>query len=528
MRTSENLASTLPKCREPEDVLALCQSSIKAHCKVFHPERFTRPFSRNHEELFELIDDSSVKNLLVMAHRGFGKTSLFNFALPSQHIVFQKSKFIIPCSAGAMHAITQSENLKHELMSNEAIHEVIGDIKSDTFTKDAWMTSNGVLVLPRGSGQQVRGALFRHSRPDLIIVDDLEDSESVLSEDQRNKVREWFFSDLVNLVDRSIPSWRVMVVGTLLHENALLQDLRDDPTWEHLDLPLAYSEDGVYKSYWPTYMTDDQVQDELTAYKRRGLLDVWFRENMNIANPREDAVFRSEHFQYYTEELENLSDDPEIDNIILVDPTKSEKAHSAYSAIVGVGIDYRRNLLFVRDVVNERITTDKLYEEVFAMAARINAHTIGIEVTGLNEFITQPFKNEMLRRGLHYEFVELKARQGKGEYSGRTKGKAGRVASLAPYYRMGAVRHNKSATWELEEQLLGFPRPKNWDIMDALAYVVEMLHIGDRYFETPDLDEGRDGYTDRESMEREYAELLKADDYSVEDPDMAELEECLL
>lgn len=511
--------------RQEQHLLGRASISIETHCKLFHSERFSRPFSRNHHELFEVIDDPSQKFILVMAHRGFGKTSIFNFAVPSQAITFNKAKVVVPVSSGAMHATTQSENLKRELLTNPATQSVIGDIRSDTFTKDAWTTTNGVTVFPRGSGQQVRGTLFGNDRPDLIVVDDLEDSESVLSDEQRAKLKEWFFSDLTYSVDRSKDDWRVIVVGTLLHENALLQDLRDDSSWTHVDLPLAYSEEGVYKSYWPTFMSDEKVQDEMATYRRRGMIDAWYRENMNIANPREDAVFRPEHFQYYDEEAEKLSEKVDVDNIILVDPTKSEKAHSAHSAIVGVAIDYTKNLIYVRDVVNEKITTDKLYDEVFAMAARLNASTIGIEVTGLNEFITQPFKNEMLRRGLNYEFIELKARQGKGEYSGRTKGKAGRVAALAPYYRMGSMKHNRSATYELEEQLLGFPRPKAWDIMDALGYVVEMLHLGDRYFETPDLDTGETGYAgSSEAMEKEYERLLLEDEEGALDPEMSALE----
>ena len=76
-------------------------------------------------------------------------------------------------------------------------------MKSNTFSQDQWITETGTMVMPRGSGQQIRGLLFGNFRPDLIFGDDIEDSESVKSEEQRRKLKEWFFADVMNSVDRS-------------------------------------------------------------------------------------------------------------------------------------------------------------------------------------------------------------------------------------------------------------------------------------------------------------------------------------
>jgi hypothetical protein len=52
-------------------------------------------------------------------------------------------------------------------------------------------------------------------------------------------------------------------------------------------------------------------------------------------------------------------------------------------------------------------------------------------------------------------------------------------------------------TAALESQLLMFPRSKLWDIMDALAYVIQMLEIGERYFmPEDDLSNPEDEYKD--------------------------------
>jgi len=168
-----------------------------------------------------------------------------------------------------------------------------------------------------------------------------------------------------------------------------------------------------------------------------------------------------------------------VETVIMIDPAKTVKLHSAESAIVAVGIDRASQKLYVRDIVSDKLHPDELYNEAFAMAARLGAKVVGIEVTSLNEFITQPVKNEMYRRGQFFELIELKARGKKED----------RIAALVPFYRQGFMFHNRQCCGGLEAQLMSFPRSRLWDIMDALAYIVEMMELGDRYFEPPESDE---------------------------------------
>jgi len=60
--------------------------------------------------------------------------------------------------------------------------------------------------------------------------------------------------------------------------------------------------------------------------------------------------------------------------------------------------------------------------------------------------------------------------------------------------------HNASCAGvkKLEQQLLMFPRSKLWDLMDCLAYIIEMLELGERYFSPKD---------NPEDIESEYKEL---------------------
>ena len=483
---------------EAKLLMSQCFLSTKVTAKILFPERFCLPFSSLHNTIFDILDDDSIQLALIIAPRGFGKTSTVNLAYPAKKILFQEKKFIVPISCTATQAVMQGENLKRELVANRMIAGMFGPMKSDTFSREMWVTQSGTAVMPRGSGQQVRGILFGDHRPDLIIVDDLEDGESVQSDEQRAKTKAWFFEDVLNSINRSRNDWKIIVIGTLLHEDSLLANLMEDPGWHHAHLSIC---DDNFNSNWTDFMSNDQILKLVDSYRRMGLLDSFYREYMGVPIAKESAKFRQEHFKYY-EETDKDFDKRKLESMVILDPAKTSKSTSDETAIVGVGIDAAGPRIYVRDIVKGHISPEQQYNECFAMADRLGARVIGIEVTSLNEFITYPLRTEMIRQKKYYDIVELKARASKNE----------RIEALVPFYRLGFVYHNINVCGPLEAQLLSFPRSKRDDIMDALAYVVEMLEIGERYF-IPEA--GKD------EVEDEYKDL-NADDYGPEMPALGE------
>ena len=475
-----------------KDVLAGCYMSTKACASVMFPDRFYLPFSSIHEQIFRPLDDDNIQKVCIAAPRGFGKSSIVNLAYPAKKILFRDKKFIVPISNTATQAVMQGENLKNELMSNPIVKELFGNMKTNNFSKEQWITENGVMVMPRGAGQQVRGFLFGNYRPDLIIIDDLEDAESVRSEDQRKKLKEWFFADVMNSVSRSSKSWKIVVIGTVLHEDGLLANLLEDETWYTVRLELC---DDDYKSNWKDFMSDADIANLVNSFRVQGMLDTFYREYRNMAIATEDATFLSQYFRQYDESTENISKNMEIENVVIIDPAKTVKMHSAHSAIIGIGIDLMHNRFYIRDVIGEMLHPDELYDKAIKMCRDLNARVLAVEVTSLNEFITYPLKTAISQSGLALTFVELNARAKKED----------RIAALVPFYRRGLIYHNSACCGALEGQLLSFPRGKRVDIIDAEAYLIELLETGERYFMPEAV----------AKMESEqYAKLAESDDFS--------------
>ncbi len=469
-----------------KEVMAQCFLSTRTTARVLFAESFMRPFAPITEPIFEALDNDRLQKVVIKAPRGWGKSTILNIAYAGKKALFREKKFIVPMSTTSTKAVMESENLKRELLTNTMVRKIFGSVKANnanetgidpSFSKEMWIVNGETLIFPRGAGQQVRGVRWGKYRPDLIIVDDLEDPEAVDSEEQRKKLKQWFFADVLNSVDRSSPTWKVVYIDTLKHQDSLLADLMSDSTWHHIDIDLC---DDALVSNWPEYLSNDAVKELYESYRIQGLLDVFAREYRGQPIAKEDAVFKESYFKYYLESDSEFTQKlPSLESIVIMDPAKTTKISSDWSAIVGIGIDVETHRIYIRDIDAGMMHPDDIYARTFAMADRIGARTIGYEVTGLNEFITYPITTYMLRLGKFYSLVELKARGKKHD----------RIATLNPLYRLGYIWHNKNVSQILESQLMAFPKSKRDDVMDAVAYVVEMLELGERYF-APDNTEG--------------------------------------
>lgn len=485
-----------------QEILAQSSISTRMVAKTFFPDRFTLPFAENiHGKIFDLIDGPD-QQVAIAAPRGWGKTSLVALALITRYILFRLSGFIVYINKSHDAASLQTENLRRELVTNRVIKAFFGDFKQrdikneefeEVFSKKAWVAYD-TLVWPRGAGQQVRGVLFKNDRPGLIVIDDLEDPERIENEEIRKGWYQWLYADVIKSVPRIGPNaktWKIVYIDTLKHEDSVLQKLLDSPDWKSARLEAC---DDDFKSTAPDFMSDDDVKREWDQHVAAGQTDVFFRELRNLPISTKDSAFQQTYFHYYNlpperevrPEIDLIKVDPELQNdrnletVVIVDPAKTVKMASADSAIVGIGIDLSSARLYLRDAISKKLHPNELYDEAFGMAIRLGAKVIGVETTGLEEFIKQPFKNEMFRRGVFFELVWLKARGGlDGE-----RGKVLRIKELVPYYRLGYIYHNASCPdiKKLEQQLLMFPRSALWDLMDATAYIIEMLELGERYF----------------------------------------------
>lgn len=496
--TSEITISTKYTAEQLEQVLVTCLSDLKAACGILFPEIFVAPFSTLHDQMFELLNSGADK-IVIAAPRGIGKTSIAR-TVAATGILFRLSNFIVYLSNSATSAELQTENLKRDLVSSPQIKYLFGSIKDaidkatsidETFSKSAWTAFGNTFVLPRGAGQQVRGLNWANFRPDLVIIDDLENKDEIQSKENRDKLKSWFWSDLMKTESRYGRKCRFIYIDTIKHEDSLLVDLLNSPQWQSIQLSIC---DDNYNSYDENYMTTAEIKEEVEEHRRLGTLDLFYMERRNIPIAKEDAVFKQEYFKYF----EDLGDSLKVKakglggeveeirtsnllHITIVDPAKTVKVQNAETCVMTVAVDRTSRKIFDREIVSKRLYPDEIYDEMFRQVRQFNSFILAYETTGLSEFISQPIESECRVRNIHPLLVELTAKRGVAE-----RGKIERIATLAPLYRLGYIYHNPNNCGVLEGQLLGFPRSKLWDVMDAKAYITYIMDKHAVYFDPSD------------------------------------------
>ena len=495
---------------EVQAALAACSVSVKAFCQLLMPDHFYAPFSKQHDAICSALEDPEVKKINIIASRGFGKTSLVCNGLAGQSILFRKRSFVVYVTNSSSIAIEKTENLKRTLSGDKMIRSLFGSIKTsqidspemdETFTKTSWVAHGNTLILPRGAHQQIRGLLFGRHRPDLIIIDDLENTNNVQNEEQREKLWEWFLGDVDKCVSRYDQNFKIVYIDTVKHEDSIPVRLKELPDWKTLEFPICEEgKDGKFESLVPELISSGQMQKEWESAMAGATEDVFYREYMCLPQSSKTGAFRRDYFKYY-DEMDLREKTRDLHNIVLVDPAKTANPGSAETAIVGCGAHLSNQAVYVRDVVHGRFQPDESAREALAMAERIGADVIGWETSGLGGYALWPTQNLIKMSKSRVRLIELKARRGILE-----KGKIERIRTLVPLYRQGLIYHNKSCCAPLEAQLTSFPKSKRWDIMDALAYVIEAMDQAEIFFYP-------DGYdnTDKDVIEQEFEEFDKED-----------------
>ena len=67
----------------------------------------------------------------------------------------------------------------------------------DMWNSNEIYTRTKVFLTSKGAGAQMRGMKFNSTRPDFVILDDLETAEQVASPSQNAALKQWFNSDVM-------------------------------------------------------------------------------------------------------------------------------------------------------------------------------------------------------------------------------------------------------------------------------------------------------------------------------------------
>lgn len=498
------------RCLEPTGARGPhVETGTLAYARRFYERSIRKLMTAERMSYIEALDNQTLPYVAFLTHRGFGKTTL-GVIWCARQLALRFSQLLLYTSYDYKAAKRRTESIRAAFL-NEEVQRVFGTVEpkrnmkaSAAFSEDAFTLVDPetdvpfTMVSPRGAGQTVNGSIAfinnAYTRVDLIFSDDGQDRRNIWNGDVRERFEEWFLAELMQCVDvdeqpggdnRWRPSgkagwhapWRVVLVDTCKHRQALIMKLVASAQWYSRVYPLAREiAKGHYVSC-TALLTDAQVQ---AMYERmRTKPDFWAREYLCKPSSGDDAIYSNELFRYFLDEGLVRQKRPLI-KFIIVDPSRSGGQKTNPTSIKAVAIDTEMNRIYIRQNTVKRLDPEIYYRATFKMAAETGTREVWVEETGLSGVIRNAFQQAAMLEGYgsSIEFHWLNSRRHAGvDYgTGDDAIKRARAAAMLPYYRMGLVYHEESLRGrELEQALLEFPECTEWGPTDTLGYIPEIL-----------------------------------------------------
>jgi predicted phage terminase large subunit-like protein len=463
------------------------------------PDHFTRPPSGMHrwlEQQFESAKYERRAKINAIGPRGGAKSTIGTLALPLRAALEGSERYIWIVSDSKHQAIAHLENIKTELLGNEAIARDYPQAagRGRTWRAQSIVLRNGVAIDALGAGQRMRGKRKGAIRPTLIICDDLQNDQHIESAAARATSRQWFQGTLLKAGNRRS---NIVHLATALHRDALAMELHRTAGWtsrvfaaierwpRRADLWEAW--EAIYSNCDRT----DARQAALEFYEsQRGLMD----EGVALLWPEEEDLYtlmclraeggrgaferekqgsplnpeRCEFPETYFEPHIWFEEWPKNLRIktLALDPSKGNDGRLGdFSAYVMLGVDQGGMIYVSADLA--RRPTPELVADGVAHFRSFAPDAFGVETNQYQELLADQFDAEFSRQNV------LAPRPYGIE---NHVSKKVRIRRLGPYLASRRLRFqaNSPGTRLLVEQLKTFPVGDHDDGPDALEMAIRL------------------------------------------------------
>jgi hypothetical protein len=437
----------------------LFNDPVEAHFAIF-PKRHAFASPSFHEKMISLYwgDDPKVA---ILSFRGSAKSTLGEECIALKALIHDFDYAVIVC-ATVDRAAQRLGSIRKEIETNEDIELVFGNMVGKVWQETRLVLSNGVCIDAVGAGQNTRGMKYLSARPSFALIDDIEENtaqnDNVSTPEKRDVLRAWFRGTFLPALAQ--PSPIVRLCGTMLHEESLIGRYSKADGWTSLTVPVEHKGiDGERVASWPALFPISWIDKEREHYVDDGQAETFEQEYMCRATAPETRSFREGMFCF----------EPKIRTwepvYVIYDPARTVGPQScATGKVVASWLGER---LLVWEATQAFWQPDELIDDIFDSDDRWNPLNIGVEVTGLNQFVEQPLRVEQAKRGHPLPLISINPPRGPG--------KEKFLLRLQPFFASRSVVFcgERKQFKKLIDELLGFPYGLN-DTINALAYMLEI------------------------------------------------------
>ena len=479
--------------------------------RAYFPHYFSKPSPEFHRELDAIWQQGVLKGRYpltaadtkmisrlpgtrraVAAPRGHAKSTNLTFKGTMHSTLYGYKHYPIIISDSSEQAEGFLDNIRVEFEENTAILEDFGSLAGSVWRSNVLLTKTNIKIEAIGSGKKIRGRKHRNWRPDLIILDDVENDENVRTPEQRKKLKDWFDKAVSKSGDDYTD---IVYIGTLLHYDSLLAKTLTNPAYRSIKYKavIQFSQADDLWQQWESIFTDlsnDDRESEALAFfqaHKEAMLEgtqVLWEEKLSYydlmvmrvsegeasfnseeqnepINP-DDCLFMEEWFDYYNEAEVNFGD-PAFDFFGFIDPSLGKTKRSDFSAIVTLAKHKGSGYMYVVDADIERRHPDRIIADVLAKERWLRAsfghgyRKLGAETNQFQWFLKEELAKASAKAGLYLPIEEVQ----------QTSDKVMRIQTLQPDVKNKYIKFNRRHK-RLLEQLTQFPMGAHDDGPDAL------------------------------------------------------------
>lgn len=429
--------------------------------QFFLGEELTFPVPEFHKDVFHVMTNVKIKKFACAIPRDHAKTTLAKLAAV-WHFLFSPYRFII--------YISNTFGI-----AAPACQDIVAFLESDNFNavfgKVNWLIrreGDGVykfelgdktcILRALGAGQQVRGINIDNKRPQLAVIDDLEDNDNIATDELFLKLKKWVYGPFRKCLDKF--DNKMIWLGNMISNRCMLKENCSSKYWHSMKYGALLS---TGETLWPDAWSIEALKADFHEYTEVGMADVWFAEMMNMPLAFGLGMIRPEQIVYR----------PPVDTgqiefgFITVDLAISDKTWAHKTAVVVHGwVDGAWQI--VDYTFDTGIDPIQLYAIVMQKASDWNIHVIGIESVAYQASLQFVFRYLAASHGIEYmQFVELPA----------TQKKAIRIAGWCALLKDKSYTLNQG-DFSVTDQLLQFNPTKKQnddDLIDACAHGPYMI-----------------------------------------------------
>ena len=484
--------------------------------RAYLPHYFVRKSPKFHEELDDIWEHSVMKSLnplksakeisgekgsrnVIAAPRGHAKSTNLTFKDDLHATLYVYKHYILILSDSSDQAEGFLDEIKTELEENAAIIEDFGQLKSDkAWRSNVIVTKNNVKIEAIGSGKKVRGRKHKNWRPDLIVLDDIENDENVNTPDQRKKLKSWFEKAVSKAGDTYTD---IMYIGTVLHYDSLLNNVLKNPRY-HVKKYRAVISWAANQKLWDeweeiyTNLLDEKHEDHAQKFfdeHRKEMLEgteiLWEDKlsyydlmeirvtegeasfNSELQNDPidpESATFNEEWFDYYEPEQVDFKSS----NFIFVganDPSLEKNKKSDTSGIIALALDLATGYMYAAEASIEKRKPDVIIDDIFEMNKRLKRDygkgffKFGVETVQFQYYFKEVMAQRSAEQGEYLPIEEIQS----------SANKMLRIESLQPIVKNKYLKFRRDQK-TLLQQMKEFPMGRNDDAPDTLQMAVQL------------------------------------------------------